>query len=262
MSTVPLERLGYRGVLSLDCRDAVSGTVVSGLVAEAWPRTDPRARRTARRSPTSQLLGFGTLPDHPLEQRVRAPGEGPLDWPAATSRPYRVLVTDPRRRYLPVLTDVTAPQAAPHTVTLHAAPTSLPRGGWAVVRGQVLRAGGPRPLPWAVLTIELAGRAHTARCDAAGVFLLNAPYPEALPPLFGSPPSGPGLSTMTWTVEIGISSAPDTLTFTDPQHPDVPDTASVIGQAQATFDPGGGPTLTRTLTFGEVLALSLTATPA
>ncbi len=274
MTVTHLERVGYRAVLSLDCRDAIRptpaapggqvlGAAVNDLAAWAWPETEPGVRRPARRSVTSQLLGFGVLPDHPLEQYARAADAGPLVWRSSTTRNHRVLVVDPRRRYLPVLTTATLPLATPLVVELHTAPTHLPRGGWAVVRGQVLRTSTTDPLPWAVLTVTLAGTPYIARCDAAGVFLLNAPYPEALPPLFGSPPAGPGLGAMTWPVVIEVASAPATLSFPDPQHLDVPDLASVLAQPRAAIDTSGGPqsTTTATLTFGEALALSLSAEP-
>lgn len=261
MSTVLLERLGYRAALSLDCRDAVTDTPVTDLIAWAWPSGDPERRLTARRSPTSSLLGFGVLPHRPLDQYAHSADGGPLPWPAAEARAYRVLVTDPGRRYLPVLTTVTVPVTAPTRIGLHTAPTFPPRSGFAVVRGQVLRTSTAAPLGWAVVTATLAGQPYQARCDQAGVFLLSAPYPEALPPL-GQPASGTGRATMAWNAAIAVASNPDALLFHPPVPgfpglDQVPDLQSVLSQSPAVIDGDDA----ATLVFGEPLSLSLSAEP-
>jgi hypothetical protein len=97
-----LERLAYRVPLAVTCKDGVTGSAVTdGLTASAWLESDPGTRFTARRSPLSGYLGFGSLPRQwQATHQVVPPGELP-SWPAGPPTPVCVRVEDAQARYLP-----------------------------------------------------------------------------------------------------------------------------------------------------------------
>jgi hypothetical protein len=262
-----LERVGYRAPLGLRCLDAVSGQPVGdGLLATAWRPADPGEYRTARRSPVSSLLGFGSLPGLPGPDRVRAAAGQPVTWPPLPApTPYLVRVVDQYRRYLPVLLAVGAPAATVVDVPLDSAPTRPYPSGWATVRGATQHATTGAALPWCVVDIDTGADVYHPVSDGRGQFLLYLPYPEALPPLAGSPPLGPGLGAVTWPLTVRVRSQPAALVTPPGADPaDPPERGSIQGQAAAQLDDGGGaqPSVTRTLIFGMPLVLRLEVVPA
>lgn len=267
MSAPELERLGYRAALSLRCADAVRRTVVAeGLAAYAWREGDPNRRLPASRSPVSGLLGFGMLPGLSGFQRVRAAGGTGLSWPPAPAPdPYLVSVVDGARRYLPVLLRVDVPILAPVDVALHSAVTRSPATGWGVIRGEVHDRGTGVGVGWAVVEITAAGTPYEVVADGRGRFLLLAPYPEALPPLAGSPPAGPGLGAMSWPLTVAVRSEPGHLVRPAGTNADAdpPELGSILGQAAAEQEVGGAlqPTSAADLTFGTATVLTLDIQP-
>lgn len=266
MSVRVTERLGYRAPFAVRCEDGVSGAPVGdGLVAEVWRRVDPTARFTAKRSPASTLLFFGTLPRQweSTHTRVR-PGE-PLTWPATATEPYSLLVRDTLGRYLPTAMAVDVPVTAPVRVPLSSGPARRTGAATAVIRGEVRRDGSTQPLAWSLVRVETDTDTFQTVADERGRFRLHVPYPEALPALLGSPPAGPGLSAVTWPVTLSVRSEPDALVWSPGSRDgEPPELASITGQGDAGLVDGGPaqPTLTDTLRFGAPLVLSLTAVPA
>ena len=127
------------------------------------------------------------------------------------------------------------------------------------------------PLGWSVVTVTAAPDSYPVVSDDLGRFLLVIPYPEALPPLAGSPPAGPGLSAMSWPLTIAVACEPSTLsaapgTDWDPIRggTDPPELGSILGQASAQQDIGGVPaaTSTATLAFGTPTVLTLSVQPS
>jgi hypothetical protein len=268
-----LERIGYRAALSLSCIDAVRGTVVAdGLVATTWRTANPAARFVATRSRISGLLGFGLLPRLREQQYARTIKGAPLVWPANPQPdPYVVKVVDTQRRYLPVVMEVPVPVATPVEVPLHSAVSRPATSGWAVVRGEVHHRTTTAPVPWTVLTVDTGADSYAVVGDQRGRFLLIAPYPEALPPLVGSPPAGPGLGAMTWSLTMSLRSKPDDLVAapgTDwdrtTESTDPPELASILGQPLAQQEVGGllQPSSTAALAFGTPIVLNLLIQPA
>ncbi|MFL6107545.1 MAG: hypothetical protein ACJ716_05670 [Marmoricola sp.] len=257
-----VERTGYRSPLAVSCRDGSTGAeVTDGLVASAWLRSDPRTRYTATRSPLSGVLGFGNLPRMWRASHATAgPGE-PLTWPAVAPTAMCVLVQDLQERYLPVTLAVDVPVGAPVTVPLSSAPTRPPSSGFATVRGEVHSAGTGPPLGWALVRIDTGGDVYQTIADARGRFVLQVPWPEALPPLT---PSGPGLSTVTWPLTVSVRSEPGALVLSPgTTSNDPPELSSVSGQGAAQLVDGGNhPSIVATLAFGRPLVLALTAVPA
>jgi hypothetical protein len=273
MTAAELERIGYRAALSVRCLDAVSGTVVADdLVATAWPADVPAARLVASHSPISGLLGFGMLPGFRDLQLARSRGGDPLEWPPdPPPQPYVIKVIDLRGRYLPVVRVVPVPVPAPEDITLHSGPARGGQSGWALIRGEVHDATTQAGLGWSVVTVTAGPDSYPVVSDDLGRFLLLVPYPEALPPLAGSPPAGPGLSAMTWSLTIAVACEPGALnaapgTDWDPIRggADPPELGSIMSQAAAQQVLGGVPaaTSTATLAFGAPTVLTLSVEPS
>lgn len=243
MTVRVLERTVYRAPLAVLCRDGVTDAVVAGdLVATAWRRDRPARRYTARRSPVSGILGWGRLP-------------------APMPTDYCVRVEDKAGRYLPAVVTVAVPVSAPVVVPLSSAPQRALRGGMATVRGEIHRDSDNSSLEWALVRIDTGGGIFQTVADARGRFLLQVPYPEALPPL-ASPQVG--LGAVTWDVTVSALSEPSALVRSPGLGPDEPPelgSVSTQGAAQL-IDGGPHPSLTATLAFGLPLVLALRAVPA
>ncbi|HXH78139.1 hypothetical protein [Nocardioides sp.] len=257
-----LERTGYRAPLAVLCRDGVSDAVVAGdLVATAWRRDDPTRSYSGRRSPVSGILGWGRLPGTGRSTHaVAAPGED-LVFPTPTPIDFCVRVEDTAGRYLPVIVRTTVPVNAPVAVPLSSAPQRPLRSGMATVRGEVHRDSDDSSLGWALVRVDTGAGVFQTVADDHGRFLLQLPYPEALPPL-ASPPVG--LGAVTWDVTISVRSKPSALMRSPGTRPhDPPELGSVTTQAAAQLIDGGPhPTLTAPLAFGVPLVLALRAVPA
>jgi hypothetical protein len=268
------ERIGYRAPLALRCFDAAgAASAVGGLSAVAWRESDPATTFRAVPSPVSSLLGFGSLPGQRAYQRAYSTDGQPLSWPVpAAPERFAVRVTDRARRYLPVTILAEVPVSTPVDVPLYSAPGRPAPSGWAVVRGELHDAADRGPIAWGVVEVSTDAGQYTTVSDDSGRFLLYLPYPEALPALLDSPSapaqaSGPGsgLGAVTWPLTIGVRSEPGALrgpaasTVPEPPYLD-----SILGQAPARIDPGGGPqpTVTETLAFGAALVLPITVVPA
>ena len=173
-------------------------------------------------------------------------------------------MVDSQRRYLPVLTLIDVPAGAPADIDLHSAVVRRPQSGWAVVRGEVHDRDTGQALPWPMITITAATTAYPVVGDAQGRFLLIAPYPEALPPLSGSPPAGPGLGAMSWPLTLGVASEPTSLHFPGTPGVDPPEIGSILSQGDARIDVNGTlqQSTTAVLDFGLPSVLTLSVEPA
>jgi hypothetical protein len=266
------ERTGYRAPLALRCSDPVGEVAAGGgLSAVAWRESDPAVTYRAVPSPVSSLLGFGSLPGQRAYQRTRSTDGRPLSWPApAGSEPFVVRVTDRYRRYLPTTLLAGVPVSAPVDVPLYSAPGRPAPSGWATVRGELHSAADRSALAWGVVEVSTDAVRYITVSDDSGRFLLHLPYPEALPALAGSPsaasgPAASGLGAVTWPLTIGVRCEPGALRRpAAPAAPEPPYLDSILAQAPAGIDPGGGPqpTVTATLAFGAALVLPITVVPA
>lgn len=264
--TAVLETTGYRAPLALHCTDSATGAdVADGLVAIAWPQGDPASARTARRSPVSALLGFGTLPGLHSQEFAIAQAGAALSWPAPGPRPFVVTVTDTLGRYLPEVLAIGAPQTAPVQVTLYSAPARPRPPGWATAYGEIQAAPAAGPAAWALVQVTSAATTYQTLSDVLGRFLLYLPYPEALPALAGSPPVGGGIGDVSWPLTVTVRCQPAALRWpASPAPAGPPDISSVRAQGQAQISTGGGtqPSAAATLSFGTPLLLRLNVVPA
>ncbi len=260
-----LETIVYRAPLGLQFTDAATGTPgADGLVVTAWPAGDPGSARRAAESPVSATLGFGRLPGLARYEEARTEDPATFSWPPDTGLPFEVRVTDPLGRYLPELLTLTVPQPALVTPALYSAPARPAPSGFATVSGEVHAAATGAPAAWAVIQVDADSASYTTLADQLGRYLVYLPYPEALPPLAGSPPiAPPGPLTWPLTLSVGYQpSAQDRLA--DAMAADPPELGSLLGQAPAAISAGDAtqPSLPATLTFGTALLVMLEVVPA
>jgi hypothetical protein len=184
--------------------------------------------------------------------------------------PVLVGLFDLERRYLPQVVATTAPHLlagppavpSPVTVLLSSAPTRPRPSGYADVTGEVHFPDGA-PARWAVVTLATPGVPHrTAVCDAAGRFVHHLQYPDALPPLAGSPPVGGGLGGVTWPLTFTVRSsrglAPVAPHQRPPGQPDAPETGAILAQPVTAVTNGAGAQI---LAFGAALRVLLEVDP-
>ena len=262
-----LETTAYRAPLALQFVDAVGGApVADGLVVTAWPAGDPLAARTATRSPISTILGFGLLPGLGAYEETVAPDSASIHWSTPLpGRTFEVRVVDPMDRYLPAIISVTVPRPVLAAPPLYSAPTRPTPSGFATVVGEVHSTTGPAAAGWALVQVVADGTTYTTLADAEGRFVVYLPYPEALPPLVGSPPSGGPLDSITWPLTIWVRYQPSAQArLADAGPADPPELASLLSQAPAAISTGGGsqPNQPGILTFGQPLRLVLDVVPA
>lgn len=265
MSVKVLERQAYRTPLAVMCVDGVSGITVSdALVVTAWRQADQAGFYTARRSPLSGIHSFGNLPGLWSYSHRVLPAGGPGTWPAFTPEAWSVSVVDTASRYLPVAVLAQVPVSAPITVPLSSAPSRTVGDAIGVVRGEIHDAGSGDPLGWALVRIDDGSAVYQTVADELGRFRVQAPYPQALPPLAGSPPSGPGITSVSWPLTISVRSQPAALVWPAGTHPpDPPYLSSITNQATAQLVDGAPmPSLAESLQFGLDLVLALQAVPA
>jgi len=261
-----LDTTFYRAPLGLQFADSATGALVAdGLVVTAWPAGDPGCARRAVQSPASATLGFGRLPGLTRYEEAGTSGTAAFAWPTpGPGLPFEVRVTDPLGRYLPELLALTVPQPALVTPALYSAPARPTPSGFATVSGEVHLAATGAPAGWAVIQVDTGSASYTTLADQLGRYLVCLPYPEALPPLGGSPPGGPP-GPLTWPLTISVGyqpSAQDQLA--DATTADPPELGSLLGQPSAAISAGGAaqPSLAATLTFGTALLLMLEVVPA
>jgi hypothetical protein len=262
----PLETTVYRAALGLQFIDSVGGaSVADGLVVTAWPADDPGAARVAAQSPVSTIMGFGRLPGLASYQEAVTGNPGTFTWPApGAGRSFEVRVADPFGRYLPELLAVTVPSSALVTPFLFSAPARPVPSGFAAVSGEVSTATA-EPAAWAVVQIAAGAGTYMTLADQLGRYVVYFPYPEALPPLGGSPPGGGGPGQLTWPLVVSVRYQPSAQNqLADAAAGDPPELTSLLGQVPAAISTAGGqqPNLAATLTFGTQLLLMLQVVPA
>lgn len=252
-----LETTAYRAPLGLQCTDSVSGAAVAdGLVVTAWPAGNPEAARTPVPSPVSAVLVFGRLPD--LTSTVRTNDPNSPQWPAA-SLPFEVRVTDSLGRYLPELIAVTVTGGTLATPLLYSSPARPAPGGFAAVSGEVWSTVTSKPAGWAVVQVASGADTYVTLADQLGRYVVYFPYPEALPPLTGSPPAAPA-GPLSWPLSVSVLYQPSGQhQLADAGPADPPELGSLLGQQAAPVSAGSGtqPDIAATLTFGSPLLLML-----
>ena len=227
-----LERVARNAPLGLRFWDTAAATsAIDGLSVEVFPRANPRARAIA------QVTRSGVYVVHALP--VTAPPPSPRDfeftdaepdvlWSAAT-RAYRVEVTDPAGRFLPIAFDadlparglftwrapwLSPPQLVAPTGASGSPPPFLVEGvplfsassrpvpePLAVVYAHLHEMGTAREAAWSLLTVAIDGIVRgVGLADGHGRVAVMFPYPE--PPRISlvSPPEA--RNDFTWEVSL------------------------------------------------------------
>lgn len=258
----PGEVVQRNAALGLRFWDVAAATsLIDGLRVEVYPIARPQARKLASANPSGVYVahrvdGLARFEFDPAQ----AAGQPWID--AASSSPppngrYRVEVSDPQGRYLPIAFDADLPArgllswlapwmsppqpivwpgdaASPahwliERIPLFSAPSRPPPQPLAVVYAQLREAGSGRIPAWGLLAVDIDGaRCGLGMADREGRVAVMFPYPEPPRAVLASPPQA--RSDFRWTVELsGYWSEPS-----PPQPPPaMPDLGEVLGQLAA-----------------------------
>ena len=115
------------------------------------------------------------------------------------------------------------------------------------------------PAAWAVVQVATGADTYLTLADQLGRYVAYFPYPEALPPLTGSPPSA-AAGRLSWPLTVSVQYQPSKQhQLADAGPADPPELSSLLKQGTAKISAGGGTQddLAATLTFGSPLLLML-----
>jgi hypothetical protein len=164
-----------------------------------------------------------------------------------------ISVEDQLGRFLPQVLLVSLPRQQLIVIPLFSSPARMPLAGAGIVRGELaLHNTQPvQPARWALITVALGTHMYVGVTDARGMFTLLVSYSGALP---GS--SQNITEPLSWPLAISIYCQPNKQKSVSELEP--PDLLSIIEQGGANIYDGEntpGPTITRTIKFGEDLIL-------
>jgi hypothetical protein len=256
MTTVRvLERVARNAPLGLRFWDVAGATsTVYGLNVEVFARANPRARVLAPVNASGVYVAHHLPAAPPADPRdfEFADREPDVLWPAPTGA-YRVEVTDPDGRFLPIAFDADLPARGLFTwlapflsppqpvalpgdagspppllierVPLFSAPSRPVPQPLAVVYAQLREMGTGRDAAWCLLTVSVDGIVRgVGLADAQGRIAVMFPYPEPPRQSLASPPEA--RNDFTWPLALHAfrrtTSPPDAA-------PPVADLADVFG---------------------------------
>ena len=233
MTTVRvMERFARNSGLGLRFWDVARATsVADGLRVEVYPRANPRvrARAVANRSGIYVVHQLPTTAPPPGPRDFETSDLDPQDlWPA-TTHAYRVEVSDPSGRFLPLVFDADlparglfswlAPWISPPQpvalpgedgsppapligrVPLFSAPSRPVPDPLAVLYAQLRESGTGRDAAWCLLTVTIAGAVcGIGLADEQGRVAVIFPYPEPPRRSLASPPEA--RDDFSWTLEL------------------------------------------------------------
>jgi hypothetical protein len=242
MELVALERVARNASLGVRFWDVATDTfAIDNLRVEVFHRANPRVRAIAKPNPSGIYVAHNLPGLRDFEfKNVELPQEL---WPA-TTRPFRIEVSDPEGRYLPIAFDADLPARGPYTwlapwlsppqpvsfpnapgsppqlmmerVPLFSMPSRPPPEPLAVLRAQMLEQGGTRELAWGMLGVTIDGIARgIGLADDHGRVMVLFPYPE--PPRISLTSPIVAHNDFTWEVELTAFGA-----LTSPSVPPTP----------------------------------------
>lgn len=222
-----MERVWRTAALGVRFHDtAVPGAPVGGLVVEVFPRANPRARTVAHANRSGVYVAHAVAGLRDFEFGDPRPHAA---WTAAL-RPYRVEVTDPAGRFLPLAFDADLPARGLFTgpavwlsppepasppgpgapldgIPLFSAPGRPVPDPLAVVYAQLRERGTGREAAWSLLGVSIGGRSRgIGLADRHGRVAVVFPYPEPPRRALASPPEP--RNDFSWDVELTAFVAP------------------------------------------------------
>jgi hypothetical protein len=278
-----LERVSRNAPLGLRFWDTAAGTsAVYGLDVEVFRRGNPRARATARMNRSGAYVVHQLpLAAPPPDVRAFEFSDAAPDvlWSVIT-RPYRIEVTDPAGRFLPIAFDADLPArgfltwlapflSPPQPVALPTEPGSPPSllieriplfsapsrpvpEPLAVVYAQLREQAPPRPLAWSLLTVSIDGIVRGAGLsDAEGRIAVMFPYPEPPRPSVTSPPEA--RDDFAWPLELTAFSLPASPAAAVPAAADLADVFASLSAPRNVIESLVSPGLPLRLTYREAL---------
>ena len=283
----PLEPLSRNAPLGLRFWDVAAATsIVYGLRVEVFPRANPAARTAAA------INRSGVYVVHRLPLAAPPPGPRPFEfsdaapdalWPAAT-RAYRVEVSDPAGRFLPIAFDADLPArglftwrapwlSPPQPVALPGEPGSPPAlllervplfsaatrpvpEPLAVLYAEIRELGTGRDAAWCLLTVAIDGVVRgVGLADAQGRIAVMFPYPEPPRQALASPPEE--RHDFTWQLALeafGTSASPPPAV---PASADLADVFASLSTPRSVIESTVSPALPLRLTYREALTARL-----
>lgn len=278
-----LERISRNAALGLRFWDVAGMTsIVDGLRVEVFPRGNAtaRARLSINRS---GIYAAHHLPLVPPPPDIRAfefsDAEPDVLWTGPT-RPYRIEVTDPEGRFLPIAFDADLPLrglltfrapwlSPPQAVSLPTDPGSPPAllierlplfsapsrpvpHPLAVVYAQLRDRTTGRDLAWTPLTVAIDGLVRgVGLSDSQGRVAVMFPYPEPPRQSLASPPQA--RNDFTWQLALtafGSVSSPATEV---PAIPDLADVFAALSTPRPVIESLESPALPLRLSYREAL---------
>lgn len=253
-----LEALVRHAALGVRFWDVARGTsLVDGLKVEVFPRRNPRARKPM---PPNRSQVYAVHVASGLADFSASDVDIPELWsrPEAALRDYRIEVSDPQGRFLPMAFDADLPQpglltwqapwlsppvpiAMPGTsgsppqlmlerVPLFSAPERGVPDAQAVVYAQMREPLTHRAAAWALLGVSIDGqRRGIGLSDDQGRVAVMFPYPEPPRQALASPPQA--RSDFSWPVELEVFWSGEPSPPAEP--PSIPDLAQVLAQLEA-----------------------------
>jgi hypothetical protein len=278
-----LERVARNAALGLRFWDTAAATsAVDGLRVEVFPRANPRARTIA------QVTRSGVYVAHALPVTSPPPSprefeftDAPPDvlWSAAT-RAYRVEVTDPAGRFLPIAFDadlparglftwrapwlsppqLVAPTGAPGSplqflvegVPLFSDPSRPVPEPLAVVYAHVHELGTAREAAWSLLTVAIDDAVRgVGLADAHGRVAVMFPYPEPPRMSLASPPEA--RNDFTWEIAVSAFWLATSPPGPAPAIADLADVFASLSAPRTVIESTGSPAIPLRLTYREPL---------
>lgn len=280
-----LEQLACNAALGLRFWDAAQATSsIDGLKVEVFPRLNPGARTVARVN-RSGVYVVHALPGLRDFESSRQPPE--QLWATAT-RAYRVEVSDPAGRFLPIAFDAdlpvrglftwrapwlsppqpvvlpgdatSPPQLLLERIPLFSAPSRPVPEPLAAVYAQVLEHGTERAAAWALLAISIDGNPRgLGLADEKGRVAVLFPYPEPPRRSLASPPEP--RNDFTWQIALQAFWSPQSPPRAPANSADLAEVFASLSAPRDVLESFVSPTPPLRLTYRQALTVRTAGAP-
>lgn len=277
MELIALERVTRNAGLGLRFWDTASGSqIIDGLQVEVYRKANPNARTVASVN-RSGVYVVHALPG--LRTFEFLDEEPDALWSVAT-KPYRVEVSDPEGRFLPIAFDAdlparglftwrapwfsppqpvvlplsagSPPQLMLERVPLFSAPARPVPEPLAVVYAQLRESGSSRSLPWCGLSVSTDGISRgLGMSDDTGRVAVMFPYPEPQRVSLSSPPEA--RNDFGWDITLTAYGAPASPPGTPAPFADLADVFAALSTPRDVVESVASPALPLRLSYRRPL---------